>query len=205
MAVRPTRKRDLPRGRGSADRIPTLAERYQRPLDYSPRTGDYRLLTVFRCRHGDAVLMFRAYAYTRPLLRSYPGLTRHLELFNSSNCRIRNKTDLLGVAEGWLLGDEIDPLPLPIQLGLIFTNACSNQHCRSTTRCTTVSRNCVPAMRTSVPSIVLVPTMNSPTQTIPGGLVEPRATSEDWQEELEQPEEQLEAQAQPALNARGRR
>lgn len=95
-------------------RIPTLAERYQRPPDYSPRTGDYRLL--FDCFSLPALAerLFLCFEHMRiqgHLLRSYPGLTRHLELFQQQQLQDQEiKTDLLGVAEGWLLGDEIDPL-----------------------------------------------------------------------------------------------
>ena len=95
-------------------RIPALAQRYQQPQDYSPRTGDFRLL--FDCFSLPALAerLFLCFEHMRiqgHLLRSYPGLAQHLYTFQRQQLQeLDVKTDLLGVAEGWLLGERIDPL-----------------------------------------------------------------------------------------------
>ena len=98
------------------------------PPDYSPRTGDYRLL--FDCFSLPALAERCSYVSNicvqGHLLRSYPGLTRHLELFQQEQLQDQEIVHSLGVAEGWLLGDEIDPLAATDPTWADFTNACSN-------------------------------------------------------------------------------
>ena len=45
------------------------------------------------------------------ILRTYPGLVRHLTAFQNQQLQqLEVKTDLLGVAEAWLLGEDLDPM-----------------------------------------------------------------------------------------------
>ena len=111
-------------------------------------------LTVFRRRRwrSDLFLMFRADANTSPPAARIPRLDQHLQA-NSSNCRRQEiKTDLLEQAKRWRMGDE--PLMLPIHWTAenAIRSDCGAQRLAGRPRFTTVSRNCVPAMRTSVPS-----------------------------------------------------
>tara|TARA_B100000963_G_scaffold186689_1_gene162355 strand:+ start:16407 stop:18440 length:2034 start_codon:yes stop_codon:yes gene_type:complete len=95
-------------------RVPALVERYRQPQDYSPRTGDYRLL--FDCFSLPALAerLFLCFEHMRiqgHLLRSYPGLAKHLNSFQQHQLeRLEVKADLLGMAECWLLGERIDAL-----------------------------------------------------------------------------------------------
>ena len=96
------------------ERVPELATRYSQPADFSPRTGDYRLL--FDCFSLPALaeklfLLFEHMRIQGHLLRAYPGLARHLISYQSQQLQqLEIKTDLLGVAEAWLLGESIDPM-----------------------------------------------------------------------------------------------
>ena len=96
------------------DRLPELAARYSQPADYSPRTGDYRLL--FDCFSLPTLaerlfLLFEHMRIQGHLLRSYPGLARHLTAFQTQQLQqLEIKTDLLGTAEAWLLGEDLDPM-----------------------------------------------------------------------------------------------
>ena len=96
------------------ERLPELAARYQQPSDYSPRTGDYRLLFDSFALPLLAERLFLLFEHMRVqghLRRTYPGLTRHAQAMQTEQLQALDaKTDLLSIAECWLLGEAIDPL-----------------------------------------------------------------------------------------------
>ena len=185
------------------DRLPELADRYSQPSDYSPRTGDYRLL--FDCFSLPALaerlfLLFEHMRVQGHILRTYPGLVRHLTAFQNQQLQqLEVKTDLLGVAEAWLLGEDLDPMashdPTWAELyRRLHEHAAQTQH----TVYDSVAQLCAcyeqvlkqydtdKAHEFSKSEESLVDWLNREQRL------------EDWQEELEQMQEQLEAHGSTA-------
>ena len=90
------------------DRLPELAARYSQPADYSPRTGDYRLL--FDCFSLPTLaerlfLLFEHMRIQGHLLRSYPGLARHLTAFQTpTTATVRDQNRSIGYGRGLVVG-----------------------------------------------------------------------------------------------------
>lgn len=184
-------------------RIPALAERYQQPQDFSPRTGDYRLF--FDCFSLPALAerLFLCFEHMRiqgHLLRSYPGLARHLSSFQQQQLRqLEIKTDLLGVAECWLLGDPIDALAaneptwadLYQRLQELAQQVDHSVYDSAAQLCACYEQVCAQYSTDSDHEF------NSANESLVDWLNREQRL-EDWQEELEQIEEQLEAQGSTA-------
>ena len=184
-------------------RIPALAERYQQPQDFSPRTGDYRLF--FDCFSLPALAerLFLCFEHMRiqgHLLRSYPGLARHLSSFQQQQLRqLEIKTDLLGVAECWLLGDPIDALAandptwadLYQRLQELAQQVDHSVYDSAAQLCACYEQVCAQYSTDSDHEF------NSANESLVDWLNREQRL-EDWQEELEQIDEQLEAQGSTA-------
>ena len=184
-------------------RIPALAERYQQPQDFSPRTGDYRLF--FDCFSLPALAerLFLCFEHMRiqgHLLRSYPGLARHLSSFQQQQLQqLEIKTDLLGVAECWLLGDPIDALAandptwadLYQRLQELAQQVDHSVYDSAAQLCACYEQVCAQYSTDSDHEF------NSANESLVDWLNREQRL-EDWQEELDQIDEQLEAQGSTA-------
>ena len=77
------------------------------------------------------------------ILRTYPGLVRHLTAFQNQQLQqLEVKTDLLGTAEAWLLGEDLDPMASHDPTWEIFIAVCMNMPHKPSTRFTTAWPNC---------------------------------------------------------------
>ena len=112
------------------DRLPELAARYSQPADYSPRTGDYRLL--FDCFSLPTLaerlfLLFEHMRIQGHLLRSYPGLARHLTAFQTQQLQQLEIKPIYWVRQRlgcW--ARTLIPWPPMTRLGQMFIAACMN-------------------------------------------------------------------------------